>query len=432
MPKEVIGFENTCFYKIICRDPEIKDVFVGYTTNIVQRKYLHKVLSSQNMDTIKKNKKLYEAIQEKGGWENWELVELNTCFCKNAIEAKKRQLYYSKLHDANLNTLGFLDKKMVIKGTKYYCECCESYFDNKNVYSLHMSSKKHQTKDQNFYKFTCSYCNKQYKARSSLWYHEKKCKEENHNAHLLPVAQEVHTQDLTTELIMGIVQQNKDFKDLIVEQNKQNVEQNQEFKEMIMEQNKQIIELSMKTMTLATANNSSQQHINSHNTINNRFNLNVFLNEKCKDALNISDFINSLQISMNDVEQVGACGFVEGISKIFVNGLKQLDVYKRPIHCSDMKRETMHVKENNVWEKEDEEKTKIIEAIKTIADKNIKTIPEWKQENPDCRDSASKKSDQYLQIVGQALGACDKTKDKENYHKIIKKVAKEVVIDKTK
>ena len=199
-----------------------------------------------------------------------------------------------------------------------------------------------------------------------------------------------------------------------------------------MEQNKQIIELSMKTMTLATANNSSQQHINSHNTINNRFNLNVFLNEKCKDALNISDFINSLQISMNDVEQVGACGFVEGISKIFVNGLKQLDVYKRPIHCSDMKRETMHVKENNVWEKEDEDKTKIIEAIKTIADKNIKTIPEWKQENPDCRDSASKKSDQYLQIVGQALGACDKTKDKENYHKIIKKVAKEVVIDKTK
>jgi len=133
---------------------------------------------------------------------------------------------------------------------------------------------------------------------------------------------------------------------------------------------------------------------------------------------------------MEDIEQVGATGFVEGISRIFLKGLKQLDVCKRPIHCTDLKREVMHVKENNVWEKENDNKAKIIEAIKTIADKNIKTIPEWKLVNPDCRDSASKKSDQYLQIVGQALGACNKEKDQENYEKIIKRVAKEVMIDK--
>jgi hypothetical protein len=133
---------------------------------------------------------------------------------------------------------------------------------------------------------------------------------------------------------------------------------------------------------------------------------------------------------MEDVEQVGATGFVEGISRIFLRGLKELDVCKRPIHCTDLKREVMHVKENNVWEKEDDTKPKLIEAIKNIADKNIKTIPEWKLVNPDCRDSASKKSDQYLQIVGQALGACNKEKDQENYEKIIKRLAKEVMIDK--
>jgi len=203
------------------------------------------------------------------------------------------------------------------------------------------------------------------------------------------------------------------------------LKQNQEFQKMLVEQNRQIMELS-KQQTIIHNNN-----MNCNNTINNRFNMNVFLNEKCKDALNISDFVNSLQITFTDLERVGASGFVEGISKILIQGLKELDVCKRPIHCSDLKREIMHVKENNVWEKEDETRPKLIEAIKNIADKNIKTIPEWKQENPDCRDSASKKSDQYLQIMGQSLGACDKTKDNENYQKIIKKVAKEVVIDKT-
>ena len=171
---------------------------------------------------------------------------------------------------------------------------------------------------------------------------------------------------------------------------------------------------------------------NNTNTINNnqKFNLNVFLNEKCKDALNISEFVDSLKITMTDVENVGQLGFVNGISRILVNGLKELDVYKRPIHCSDVKRETMHVKENNVWEKGEETKPQLIQAIKKIADKNIKTIPEWKQKNPDCRDGESKKSDQYLQIVGQATGGYTKETDHDKYDKIIKKIAKETTIEK--
>jgi len=288
------------------------------------------------------------------------------------------------------------------------CKICEYQCKRLTDLHRHFSTAKHQTlfcsknieQEKAQYKHVCQFCEKTYKARNSLWYHLKKCDKNAQNAKKV----HIHESSITNEMVLDIIKQNN------------------EFKQMLMDQNKQMLE-----MTKNAANNIT----NNNQTINNRFNLNVFLNEKCKDALNISDFINSLQISMNDVEQVGACGFVEGISKIFVNGLKQLDVYKRPIHCSDLKREVMHLKENNVWEKEDDDKPKLIQVIKTIADKNIKTIPEWKQENPECRNSFSKKSDQYLQIMGQALGACDKEKDNHNYHKIIKRVAKEVLIDKT-
>jgi hypothetical protein len=199
------------------------------------------------------------------------------------------------------------------------------------------------------------------------------------------------------------------------------MKQNHEFQKLMLEQNKQMVEMFTQKMVIQNNTHYNNNIVNN----NNKFNLNVFLNETCKDALNITDFVNSLQITFSDLENVGNVGFVEGISQIFVKGLKELDVCKRPIHCSDIKRETMHVKEDNVW---GNERPVLIEAIKKIADKNIKTIPMWKQENPECRNSESKKSDQYLKIMGESLGACDKEKDLMNYNKIIKRVAKEVTI----
>jgi len=265
--------------------------------------------------------------------------------------------------------------------------------------------------EKNMQNHTC-FCGKKYIHKSSFLRHKKICK-----------ICKKYAEDGACSLKEQKTAEDKEkCDDKLVEI----LKQNQEFQKMLVEQNRQIMDLSRQQTVIHNNNN-----LNCNNTINNRFNLNVFLNEKCKDALNISEFLNSLQITFSDLENLGSLGFVDGISKILIQGLKDLDIYKRPIHCSDLKREIMHVKENNVWEKEDEEKTKIIEAIKTIADKNIKTIPEWKQENPECRDSASKKSDQYLKIMGQALGACNKVKDNENYQKIIKKMAKEVVIDKT-
>jgi hypothetical protein len=154
------------------------------------------------------------------------------------------------------------------------------------------------------------------------------------------------------------------------------------------------------------------------------------LNEKCKDALNITDFVNSLNLSLTDLENVGENGFVDGISKIFVKGLKSLDIYKRPIHCSDLKRETMHVKEESGWEKDNENKDRLKKIVKMIAYKNMLKINDWKQEYPQCKNSDSKKNDQYLKILIGSSGAYNKKDEETDYNKIIKNIAKEVIIDK--
>jgi hypothetical protein len=172
-------------------------------------------------------------------------------------------------------------------------------------------------------------------------------------------------------------------------------------------------------------NNNNNGNINSNKT----FNLNVFLNEQCKDAMNIMDFVDSLKLQLSDLENVGKHGFVEGISNIIVKNLKALDVHKRPVHCSDSKREVMYVKDENKWEKENDEKLKLRKLIKHIAHKNSKLIPEFRAKYPDCGKSDSVKSDQYNKLVIEAMGGSgDNDNEKEN--KIIKKIAKEVIIDK--
>jgi hypothetical protein len=167
-----------------------------------------------------------------------------------------------------------------------------------------------------------------------------------------------------------------------------------------------------------------------NNTTNNKFNLNFFLNEKCKDALNIMEFVNSLQLQLKDLEQTAKLGFVEGISKIFVNGLKELDIHKRPIHCSDIKREVLYIKDEDKWEKENIEKEKITKAIKSDVHKNIKQIPEWVKQNPTCKDSTSKKNDEYLKLISNNMSGIDNEEVETNMNKIIHNISKEVVIEK--
>jgi hypothetical protein len=163
---------------------------------------------------------------------------------------------------------------------------------------------------------------------------------------------------------------------------------------------------------------------------NNKFNLNVFLNETCKDAINISDFVSSLVVSINDLEETARLGYADGISKIFLNGLTQLDVHNRPVHCSDYKREVLYIKDNNEWTKDTGDKNVLTNAIKCIAHKNIKQISEWQKQNPLYNDPDSKQNDKYQKILFNCMSGSTKEEANNNYEKIIKNVAKQTVITK--
>jgi len=262
--------------------------------------------------------------------------------------------------------------------------------------------------NENSAKYQCKNCDKTYKSRNGLWYHNKSCLpiKESDQAYPLPATDAL----LAPENLMNV--------NVIYEL----IKQNNEFKTLLVEQNNKIMELAKeKSMTVN----------NNNNTINNnqKFNMNFFLNEQCKDALDIMDFVNSLQLNLADLENTGNVGYVKGVSDIFLRGLRELDVYKRPIHCSDLKREVMYVKDNNVWEK-DEDKKKMKKAVHYIAGRNFKQIHEWMDQNPDARDIKTKKHNQYMTIVNKCTGGIDAEGDDVLFNKVITNVAKEVVIEK--
>ena len=194
------------------------------------------------------------------------------------------------------------------------------------------------------------------------------------------------------------------------------------FYELLKQNNeltKQVIELSSKTsITNNTTNN------------NNSFNLQFFLNETCKDALNITDFVNQLQVGIKDLEATGRLGYTEGISKIFINGLKQLDINQRPVHCSDSKRETIYIKDENIWEKEDVKHSKLTNAIKDVAHKNIQQIQVWTEKYPEHKDLSSKYNDKYMKLVSEAMPGSTKEESDKNYKKIVTNIMKESLIEK--
>jgi hypothetical protein len=271
-------------------------------------------------------------------------------------------------------------------------------------------------------KFVCSNCNKNYKDNSGLWKHKKICKEISNDNLISTKNTENLSNQITPEFILSILEQNKD----VLEQNKELsnlvIEQNKELSNLVIEQNKTIMELAKNGQGNTIANNN----INSHNKT---FNLQFFLNETCKDAMNITDFVDSLKLQLSDLENVGKVGFVEGISSIIVKNLKALDVHKRPVHCADKKREIIYIKDEDKWEKEDEKKNKMRKVIKKVAFKNQNLLKKFKEEHPGCNFSESKYSDQYSKIVIEAMGGFN-CNDTENEDKIIQKIAKEIVIDK--
>jgi len=278
---------------------------------------------------------------------------------------------------------------------KFYCESCDYTTCRSSQYDRHLITSKHKKstvgnkkvpKSSNK-KCSCDNCEKNFSDRSGLWKHKQKCQP-------IQIDNKFPNNDINTELL----KENNELKKLMIE--------------------------VVKNGTHNTMNNNN--NTNSNNKI---FNLQFFLNETCKDAMNIMDFVDSIKLQLADLEHVGSIGYVEGISNIITTNLKALDVTQRPIHCTDTKREVLYVKDDNKWEKENEEKKTVRKAIKHVAHKNFKLIQEFKQKYPDCVESDSKKSDQYNKLIVEAMGGYGDN-DIEKEDKIIKKITKEVTIDK--
>jgi len=286
---------------------------------------------------------------------------------------------------------------------KFKCEYCDYVTCKKNNLTKHFLSQKHIITSKYFEaqkKVAAPYpvcvCGKTYKHRQSLHNHRKTCAFVAAES-VTPVTEPVN---LSSDVLMELIRQNKDLQNVLIEQNNKMMEM------------------------------SKPQQVVINNTTNNQFNLQVFLNEQCKDALNIMDFVNSLQLQVKDFETTGRLGFVEGISRIIVNGLKQIDVHKRPIHCTDVKRETLYIKDQDLWEKANPDKNKLKQAVNLVAQKNLRQLPKWQEENPDCTNINAKENETYLQLSLAALGGRTPEEDAKYMDKIVRNVLKEVVIDK--
>jgi len=314
---------------------------------------------------------------------------------------------------------------------KYFCEKCNFESRWKSDWTRHLGTSKHlnQPKSTVFNnnstesakktshvnmvsKNICKICFKVYKDRSGLWRHSKTCKGttpdfNSDNDELLEdnLESNVSQPSLeTTEVIMTVLKDNKELKTMLAEQNN-------------------------KILELINTKNTITNNITNNKTVNNQFNLNVFLNETCRDAMNINEFIENIQIQIKELENVGNNGYVTGITDIILSRLKQLDVSKRPLHCTDIKRETLYIKDQNEWNRDTEEKSKIKTMITTIAKKNFKQIPIWREQNPECKEPENEKYDFCIKLMRNSLGEIGDEQIKLD-EKIIKNIAKHVVVDK--
>ena len=297
-----------------------------------------------------------------------------------------------------------------MENPKYYCESCDFSAAKLCHWKDHISTKKHAKQNFPAEEFYCKSCDLKCSHRSTFERHKKTKK------HIEAAKISGQTESKYLEIINKLLLDNQrttndnhELRNFIIEQSKTI--------EKVMEKNTEVVNkaLDIAKPTNTTINNNNQ-----------RFNINVFLNEQCKDAINFSDFVKNIQISYEDLENNAQLGFVNGISKIFLDNLKQLDVNERPIHCTDVKRETMYIKDENTWTKQSDDE-KLQKAIQTVSYRSMGKLAEWKQENPDYKDCNSEFSQKCLDIQKQTLAGSDRP---VYYPKVIHALARETVVDK--
>ena len=312
-----------------------------------------------------------------------------------------------------------METKIYAKSAEEYsCELCNTKCSKKNDWDRHLQTNKHLRnagKKVETQKpapdFTCK-CGKPFKTKSGLWKHNKVCDYQESKpkpAQYIKDDPNAPEMSFLTNLVIEVVKNNSELQ-----------KQNQEYQKQMLEMQKQMLEVCK-----GGIKNTSIVHTNSHNKT---FNLQFFLNETCKDAMNLVDFVNTMTLELSDLEDVGKLGYVEGISNIIIRKLNALDVHKRPIHCSDAKREIMYVKDQNIWEKENGNYDKLRKAIKSVTYKNSALLVPWSQEHPQCMNNQHHLNDVYVQMMGQAMGGRESFLESEN--KIMKKIAKAVLIEK--
>jgi hypothetical protein len=301
------------------------------------------------------------------------------------------------------------EQNLICKNAKFSCLVCDFNCSKQSDWNRHIDTKKHvyrhsgntiekmETKKNT--EQICN-CGKKYISSSGLWKHKRTCKNFDKETSCFE-EQDINEDNfkITSKMFYDLLKQNNELQ-------------------------KSLIEMSKERGPIINANT------NNNNCNNKTFNLQVYLNETCKDAINLTDFVESIKVQIKDLEKVGEKGYAEGISDIFINNLQQLNTHSRPIHCSDSKRETLYIKDENHWTKDDEQKTTLTKAIKQVANKNIKQISEWQKLYPQYKDPESKHNDKYMNIVLNSMSGSTNEEANKNYEKIIKNVIKETIIDK--
>ena len=329
---------------------------------------------------------------------------------------------------------------------KYYCEKCDFICSKKSDYVRHLSTAKHKKHEmdnektpKNATPYMCS-CGNEYKHASGLSKHKKKCtyiqnsskkETEEVSEDMSKLSKEKYLELMNAQLMKqnaGLKEVNTELQGVVKQQSGLMQQQ--------MEVSKQQIEVSSKQSGLIQQHMENTEEMletvknSKGNTINNNISINFFLNDTCKHAMNIADFIDTLKIGMGDLDNFGKGGFIEGVSNVIIKRLNELEVEERPIHCTDLKRKSLYLKDKDTWNKEDAEMNHMKKMIDTVRHKNMMKLPEWQEVNPSSKVLSTAKNREYINIANKVMGGATDAEDEHNYKSIINKVSGATVLSK--